>query len=653
MELNQSQPSINTIYYIKISNMKKVFSAITIIFLLIFTSSLHAQIQRKTTIDVKPATKDQTVDLNKLNHPGVPVNNLSKLNIKHFTTVKTGAPSQKQGENELLVVNENFPGLNTTKVTPKGKKTAMGYITVTEDLSINVNARNFSHFSESPESWLKPGQIFTAQSFISGQPTTVMSPRNPTTLGISLTGVTKSSFQVQNPEQNSQLLDAINVLMSQNANPPPASLSFSFHKIHSVEEMEFKLTGKYRGALGTFSANFGLKAGNQQEYHYYMLEFQQNMFSIQADGMTPANVFKQPVSDMSGYVYIDQVDYGRKSIIIFKSTRTLDELGISAAAGYNSGLTEAKMSTAYKQLSGKKEVEVFARFYGGSAPDVIQAMENTVNSGVPDIFTYIRAQPNNYRLALPLGFTLKNMNNQVVGQKSKKTQTVTTQTPVPLASVFKLKVTLTDIQCINGRDGGGANPDDYAIQQYIVYQANKAEKKYVSRDINKFPNRIDLGGQVPGIKNMLVNGDMNNQIHVREDGDIKQRNRNMINNSLVFNVTLNELNDPNASFKIFTWLKEYSITTLGSNNDKVLMNNDPINVKISEVIKILLGLKSLNPTENFPDLTIGRGVKFHDFNDGLMLAKIRDLTPMVLEGPIRVGSPGQKAAVWVQFELIN
>ena len=245
------------------------------------------------------------------------------------------------------------------------------------------------------------------------------------------------------------------------------------------------------------------------------------------------------------------------------------------------------------------------------------------------------------------------MNNQVVGQKSKKTQTVTTKTPVPLASVFKLKVTLTDIQCINGRDGGGANPDDYAIQQYIVYQANKAEKKYVSRDINKFPNRIDLGGQVPGIKNMLVNGDMNNQIHVREDGDIKQRNRNMINNSLVFNVTLNELNDPNASFKIFTWLKEYSTTTLGSNNDKVLMNNDPINVKISEVIKILLGLKSLNPTANFPDLTIGRGVKFHDFNDGLMLAKIRDLTPMVLEGPIRVGSPGQKAAVWVQFELIN
>lgn len=631
--------------------MKRVFSVITIIFLVTFTSSLHAQIKRKTTTTAKPPTNVQTVDLNKVNQP-VTQPNLLNLNIKHFSNVKTGNPSQKQGENELLVVNENFPGLNSTKVTPKGKQTAMGFITVTEDLAINVNARNFSHFSESPESWLKPGQIFTAQSFISGQPTTVMNPRNPTILGISLTGVANSSYQVQNPELNSQLLAAVNYLTSQNANPPPASLSFSFHKIHSVEEMEFKLTGKYRGALGTFSASFGLNAGNQQEYHYYMLEFQQNMFSIQADGMLPANVFKQPVTDMSGYVYIDQVDYGRKGVIVFKSTRTLDELGVTAAANYNFGLSEASMSATYKQLNAKTEVEVFARFYGGSSPAAIQAMENTVKNGVPDIFTYIRSQPNNHRLAMPLGFTLKNMNNQVVGQKSNKTQTVTTKTPVPLASVFKLKVTLTDIQCINGRDGGGADPDDYAIQQYIVYKSLGKEKTHVSRDINKFPNRINLGGQVPGIKNMLINGDMNNQLHIREDAG--GRNRNIISNSMVFHVTLNELNDNNASFKIFTWLKEYSTTLLGRNDDKVLMNNEPINVKINDVIKILLGKQSLKAETTFPDLAIARGIQFHNFGSGNMhLANIQDITPLVLEGPIRVGGPGQKAAVWVQFELIN
>lgn len=632
--------------------MNKIISVITIILLLSFTSNIHGQIQRKST-DVKPKTATQTVDPNKINQQTIQPG-LQNKNLTFFTKAKTGTPTQKEGENELLVVNMNFPSTNTTTVTTKGKKTEMGYITVTEAIDIKVNARDFSHFSLNPEAWLKPGQIFTAQSFVSGEPAPVVNPRNPLTLSIvNLTGVAIPSYTVQQPELNSQLNAAVVTLTSQHANPPPANLSFSFNKIHSVEEMEFKLTGKYRGSLGTVSASLGLKAGNQQEYHYYMLEFQQNMFSIQADAMLPENVFKQPVNDMSGFVYLDQVNYGRKGMIVFKSKRTLEELNITAAAGYKAGpLSEAKMSAAYKQLNANSEIEVFARFYGGSAKSAIEAMERTVEKGVPDIFTFIKTQPNNYKLALPIGYTIKNMNNQVVGQKSNKTQTVTTRTPVPLASVFKLKVTLTDIQCVNGRDGGGSNPDDYAIQQYIVYKVKNVEKKHVSRDINKFPNRIDLPGQVPNIKNMLINSDMNNQLHVREDA--KGRNRNMINNSLVFNVTLNELNDNTASFKIYTWLKEYSTTTLGSNNDKVLLNNEPIGVKIKDVIEILLGLRTLNPNATFPDLAIASGQKFHNFGAGNMhLANIQNITPVVLEGPIRAGSPGQKAAVWVQFELID
>ena len=248
--------------------------------------------------------------------------------------------------------------------------------------------------------------------------------------------------------------------------------------------------------------------------------------------------------------------------------------------------------------------------------------------------------------------------DKVVAQKNNQTQKVSTTTPKPAVSVYNLKVTLTDIQCINGRDGGGADPDDYAIQQYIVYNVLGKEKKFISRDINKFHERIDLGGQVPGIKNMLINGDMKNQIHVREDGDVKQRNRNMISNSLIFQVTSKELEDPNATFKIFTWFKEYSTKYKESRfeqaDDKVLLNNESIKVKIKDVIEILSGIKNLNSTTDYHDLSIGRGVKFHNFGSGFMhLTNIQKITPMVLEGPIRVGSPGQKAAVWVQFELIN
>lgn len=362
--------------------MKTTATLTILLVCLMVTLNLNAQIQRKRTT-ARPSTTIETVDPSKINQQ-VTSPNLQNLQIAkgYFTRLKAGTPNQKQGEQELTVVDQNFPAVNTTKVTQVGKTTAQGDICVTENLDIEVNAREFSYISESPESWIRPGQIFTAQSFISGQPATVALARNPINLAIDLRGVTNTVFQVQNPEQNSQLMQAENALISQNATPPAANFSFSFHKIHSVDEMEFKLTGKYRGALGAFSAKFGLNTGNQQEYHYYMLEFQQNMFSIQVDGLTPDRVFKQPGSDMSGYVYIDKVDYGRKGIIVFKSTRTLDELGVNVSAGFNGLLSSASANAAYSQLSKKSEVNVLARFYGGDSPSAIQSMENTVEKGV-------------------------------------------------------------------------------------------------------------------------------------------------------------------------------------------------------------------------------------------------------------------------------
>ena len=252
--------------------------------------------------------------------------------------------------------------------------------------------------------------------------------------------------------------------------------------------------------------------------------------------------------------------------------------------------------------------------------------------------------------------------NQVVNQKSNPTQTVTSKTPKAVDKVYRLKVTLTDIECIKGRDGGGDDPDDYGIQQYIVYKVLGKEKKFISRDINKFPNRINLGGQVPGIKNMLINGDMKNQIHVMERQQFRSRNRNMISNSLVFQITSKELEDTYASFKIYTWLKEYSSTNYGIktvNNDKVLTNNVPISVKVKDVIEILSGVKSLNPDRNHGDpsfpSSIGGELIYRDFGSGhLRLANIQKLNPMVLEGPIIAHNSSLTTVfVWVQFELVD
>ena len=245
------------------------------------------------------------------------------------------------------------------------------------------------------------------------------------------------------------------------------------------------------------------------------------------------------------------------------------------------------------------------------------------------------------------------VNNKPVYQKKTNTQTATT--PKPVDKVYRLKVTLTDIQSIVSLDRDNIN--DYGIQQYVVYKALGKEKEHISRDIRKFRVRIDLDGQVPDIKNMLINGGKSNQIHVRKEAQMDLRNRNMIRNSLVFQITSKELEDPNASFKIFTWLKEYSNkrTILGKvRNDVMVMKNESINVKIRDVIEILSGTKSLNESSAFPDYVVGKGVEFHKFGSGFMyLANIQKITPLVLEGPITDRNPNSSVAVWVQFELIN
>lgn len=629
---------------------------LTIIFLLTLLTNVHGQVQPKN-INVKPATEMQKVDINKVNANAVQPN-LPDLKIKHFAGVKFGSPSQPSGANELVLVDRLFPVLNTTTITIKGKAKTPTVVTVTENLVINVNTRDFNHFSAGAESWLKAGNVLNVLSFLATQPNGVTNPRNPIKLSINLPGVANSTYLVQNPEQNQKLLRAEEYLISQNARPATPKLSFSFHKIHSVEEMEFKLTGKYRGLLSSFSTAVGLKPGNQQMYHYYVLEFLQNMFSIQTEDIIPLTIFKQFTTDMAGYIYIDKVDYGRSGVVIFKSTQTLEDLGITAAANYNFGLSEDKMRTVYNQLKGKKEVEMFAHFYGATSLAGIQSMENNVKNGSTDIFSLIRTTAFDYRLALPIGYTIKNMNNQVVGLKSNKTQTITTKIFVPRALNYKLKITLTDIQCINSRDGYNEK-DDYGIQQYVVYKALGKAKKFTSRHIHKFPEAIDFGGQVPDIINPLIIGNRGRQIHVKGGVYVMNRNRLMIDNSLVFDIRLDELDDPNASFEIYTWLKEYSskldysLSTV--TDDKVLLNNASISVKVKDVIEILQGRVNLIEKATFPDPMIAKGVKFHNFGPGFMhLANIRKTTPLVLEGPIDANSSKDYgAAVWVQFELIE
>lgn len=623
--------------------MKKIIQLAFSISLCLVTLNVTAQLRPQKTITIQ---KEKNVDLSKFNKKPIPQLDVVKAK-EYFKTLKVGSENDKEGARELTLVNNSFIETNKTTVKKGGVINNTNRICTKELLTVEIKALDFKAFSMNAKpDWLKPGIMMKAMSFIDGSYTIEeINDRNPITLSTDLK-IANPVFEVMNPSKKSQISNAENNFIRQNGNPVPAQMSFSYHEVHSLEEMSFKLTGKYSSGMGMFSGSVGLNYGTEKESNYYMIEFSQNMFSIDVDGMNPSKVFVNPTVSTEDYIYLSKVNYGRKGVIIFKSDKNLEELGINLKAKVSGVIGSAEVKAAYSLLKSRSDTQIEAYYYGGSTVGAVKSIENSIKNGVPDIISYLEDRPFDHKLALPIGYELKNLKNERVGLDNKLKQIVRTCIP---KQNFKLKVTLTDIQNINGRDGGGDNPDDYAIQQYIAYEANGATKKYSQRDITIFPARQNGPVQVANVSNILISGDMQNQLHVREGNEPTNRNR-FINNSLVFDISYDEFNDPNAKFKIYTWLKEYT-----NGKDKVLANNTSISVNIKEVLEVLSGARPLNESTPFFDTTIAKNVKFHNFGTGnIPLSNIqKSLNHLVLEGPIRIGNPGEKAAVWLQFELVD
>jgi hypothetical protein len=628
--------------------MKKIIQNVLSISLCLIAFNVTAQVPRPKPITIK---KELNTDLSKINQKPIPKIN-TDITKKYFTQLKSGTENSKEGARELTLVNNNFPETNKTTVQKGSVINNANSICTKETITVEIKALDFKAFSMNAKpDWLKPGIMMKAMSFIDGSNTIEeIKDRNPITLSSDLK-IANPVFEVMNPSKKSQITTAENYFIRQDGNPVPAQMTFYYHEVHSLEEMSFKLTGKYSSGMGMFSGSVGLNYGTEKESNYYMIEFSQNMFSIEVDGMNPAKVFVDPTVSTEDYIYLSKVNYGRKGVIVFKTNKKIEEMGLSLSAKVSGVVGSGEVKAAYNSLKSNSDVEMQAFYYGGSSAGVIQSIENSIKNGVPDIISYLKDRPFDHKLALPIGYELKNLKNERVGLDNKLKQVVRT---CITKQDYKLKVTLTDIQNIDGRDGSD-NPDDYAIQQSIVYTSKGRDMVQSKTDFNKFPNTFKKCTLVPNNVNTLICGDGNNQIHVRQNNKVSQRNTSQINNSMVFNLPYDYYADPNASFKIHTWVKEYT-----SGKDKVLTGNTKISVvNIKDVMDALSGNKPLLQNKDLYDKSINvtvdnKAIKFDSFGNEVMMANIQDINgKIILDYPIIVGSPGAKAVVWLSFELVK
>jgi len=532
-------------------------------------------------------------------------------------------------------------------------------VTANYRVTNSTSAIDFMSLGAINDGWLMPSNILDTDSFINGSYNTVSIniPRNPVVISTTATIKSGESYErINNPGSTGELQSALNKLKIRPSYTDAADLSYTTKQIYSEEDLAVKVNGYYNNSLAGIASKFNMSFDEKNKKNYLLIDFTQTYFSINSDQINAENAFKSIPSNLNlaKLIYISQVKYGRRALLIIESEYsseeimaafTLDVSGLINSGGLSSNINHKKVRSS----SSAKIV-----IYGGNAQQATNAVAVPMNKLEAGFQQFIKGsfQGSGTGNALPIGYTLRYLTDgYVCGVETIFTQKQGKCRPV--IENYKLKVTLTDIQNINGRDGSD-NPDDYGIQQCIAYKVLGKEKKYTNRDIIKFPSMITKCTEpTTGLLNPLICGNSSNQIAVRENKKVGDRNRFMINNSMVFSISNTEYNDPNATFKIYTWVKEYSSTALGNNNDKVLANNIITPVNIKEILEALSGLRDLNLKQPFFDTTIAQGIKFHEFSGGMPLAIIQNTGKLILEGPIKVGNPGEKAAVWVQFELID
>ncbi|WP_425639179.1 hypothetical protein ACPUEN_05875 [Algoriphagus yeomjeoni] len=639
-------------------NLFLIYSVSTLLFLTII-AEVQGQVTRRTKTQTKstePVKKDP-----KTNLPIYSVREATVLTsvipMDVFATITEGSPTSTGGKKSLMAItNDYIDDSHKSDVRKLSDRNSSTVYCTRERLNLESKIKQFKEMPVgSRPDWLKPGIILKAQSFVNGSYQIEENyDRYPITISTSgLLNISKTAVTIPNPKAKSSISNAENQLISQSAGEVSANMSYQMTEIKSKEDLSFKLNGRYSGGLGSFATSLGIESNTQKNYHYYLVEFSQYMFSLEVDGLSPEQIFKTSAQvPYKDYVYISKVNYGRRGGVLFKSKRSIEEynVNVKAKSGF-SAISQAELNLLYNQLYENSEVEIKAFMYGGTSSSAANSIVDVQDQGIPNIGNWIKAQAGNHRFALPIGFELKNLWNQQVGMDNSMIQEI--ETCVEKRS-YRLKMTLTDIQNVDGRDGGGDDPDDYGLQMAVVLKAQNKVLQPSSKQINKFPGGSCGFGdpsrnQISGPYACWIGGGVNTQIHVPENRT--SRDPFQINNTLVFDIPWDAYIDPNHELKIYTWLKEYT-----GSNDKVI-HDSSIGVELREVLDVLSGIKALDPTLTFPDGQIAQGAyRFTNFDvpGNLWLTNVESNSgKFIIEGPIKAGKAGEKAAIWVRFELLN
>lgn len=623
------------------------------------------QVQTKTRTKAEKEKKEEESKDN--SKPGIPLSNAAKSLIDRdkIKTFKEKIVNYENESRELSLAGNNFPTGISSNITVLREEEKNNQVCSRERIDTEIKTTEFKDFtSNGAPDWLKPGIIMEASGMVDGtERVEERYDRNPITISTTARGAIDTYVEVENPRQKSKIEQAVNRLISQDDSYTGALMNFKFHEIHSSEDLNLVVNGRFSAEFGASSIATELGVSNKKEksHHYYLVEFTQSVFTMEVDGLNKEEVFiNNPEVELDDYLYISKVNYGRKGYIMYVADRSLEEIGMEAKVDGKHVTMSAGVDTKMKSLQKSEEVQISAFYYGGTPGSASSDLLRGWDRESMPLKDYIEDSDFSPKYAYPISYEIKNMDNERLGMQSQNKQTVETCTDLP--EDLKLKVTLLEIEAAHAGDSD--KYADYGVLQHIRYEANGSAKEPIRTDKNTYGGDCSPeGNPLPYFPDAIamICGNKDKQIHVVESDEPTRSIGNNINNSVTFQITADEAKDSNAKFEILTRVTEYSDTGKAFSKKDIVMNHDPAvtQVAIKDVIATLTGVRTFPEGKKYAgDRQVDQTLDFDDFGGGyLQLRQIIAGDRTILEGPIRARNKGkkvtEKAFLWMRFELVD
>jgi thiol-activated cytolysin len=295
-----------------------------------------------------------------------------------------------------------------------------------------------------------PGALVKGESILDGTYTLIPAKRMPITISTSLTGSGTVSVTVDDPKL-STIREAINNLMKQQYDVPPANMGFTIEQAYSAQQLDLSLRASYKG--GGVNVKGGFDFNNKQVKSRLIAKFIQSYYTLDMDlPDRPSDLFAGDVDRalFGTYMpmYVSTVTFGRMALFTIESEFSETEVRAFLSASY-AGVS-GSASAEFDQLKSKSTMKVY--ILGGSGG----AAGATIN-GFEDFKNYIISGGNYSKTSpgAPISYKIRYIRDNTIGKiVFAASYPIVTAIPRTDNLVYDITAFLERIEA-HGSDAGG------------------------------------------------------------------------------------------------------------------------------------------------------------------------------------------------------